>query len=88
MRPDRRATRRTAMQVGPLQLLLIAVLALLLFGGRNKISSLMKDFAEGIKGFRKGLAEDEDKQAAPATRINDDPKTVDTTAAAKDRAGA
>lgn len=78
------------MQVGPLQLLLVAVLALLLFGGRNKISNLMKDFAEGIKGFRKGLAEEEDKgAAAQSSRLPEDGKTVDTTAAAaKDRAGA
>jgi sec-independent protein translocase protein TatA len=35
-------------------LILIGV-ALLLFGGRNKISELMGDFARGIKSFREGL---------------------------------
>ena len=48
------------------QLLIVLVLALLLFGGRGKISSIMGDFAKGIKAFRKGLQEDdklEDKSA-------------------------
>ena len=49
------------------QLLIVLVLALLLFGGRGKISSIMGDFAKGIKAFRKGLQDDdkavEDKSA-------------------------
>lgn len=48
------------MAVGPWQILIVIVLALLLFGGGGKISSLMGDFAKGIKAFRKGL-QDEDK---------------------------
>ena len=42
------------------QILVIAILALLLFG-RGRISDLMGDVAKGIKSFRKGLSEDEDK---------------------------
>lgn len=49
------------MAVGPWQILIIVVLALLLFGGGGKISSLMGDFAKGIKAFRKGLQEDDSK---------------------------
>lgn len=45
--------------VGPLQLLLLALVVLLLFGGRGRISSIMGDLATGIKSFRKGLADDE-----------------------------
>ena len=45
--------------------LLVAVVVLLLFGGRGKISELMGDFAKGIKSFKKGLAEDE-KPEEPA----------------------
>lgn len=71
------------MQVGPLQLLVILVLALLLFGGRGKLSSIMTDLASGIKGFRKGLAEDEPK-ASDAARVND-ARTIDATATAKDK---
>ncbi len=38
--------------------LIVAVVVLLLFGGRGKISSLMGDFAQGIKAFKKGMSED------------------------------
>jgi len=40
------------------QLLIVVVLALLLFGGRGKISSIMGDVGKGIKSFRKGLNEE------------------------------
>lgn len=45
--------------VGPLQIIVIAVVALILFGGRGKISSVMGDLAKGIKSFRKGLKDDD-----------------------------
>jgi sec-independent protein translocase protein TatA len=41
-------------------LLLFALVAVLLFGGSGKISSIMGDFAKGIKSFKKGLADDEE----------------------------
>ena len=41
------------------QLLIVAVVALLLFGGRGRISSIMGDLAKGITSFRKGLKEEE-----------------------------
>ncbi|WP_319773652.1 twin-arginine translocase TatA/TatE family subunit [Breoghania sp.] len=50
------------------QILIIAVVAILLFG-RGRISDLMGDVAKGIKSFKKGMAEDDD---APA-----DGKTID-----------
>ena len=55
-------------------LLALLAVALLLFGGRGKISSLMGDFAEGIKAFKKGMAEDEKTAAVtpPAEQ-----KTID-----------
>jgi sec-independent protein translocase protein TatA len=43
----------------PFHLLLIAIAALLLFGGRGKLSGLMGDAAKGIKAFKEGL-KDED----------------------------
>ena len=33
--------------------------ALLLFGGKGKISDIMGDMAKGIKSFKKGMADDE-----------------------------
>ncbi len=43
--------------------IILGAVVLLLFGGKGKISDLMGDFAKGIKSFKKGLAEDEDKPA-------------------------
>jgi sec-independent protein translocase protein TatA len=40
--------------------LLVIVFAMLLFGGRGKISDLMGDVAKGIKSFRQGLNEPDD----------------------------
>jgi sec-independent protein translocase protein TatA len=45
--------------------LIFLVVALLLFGGSGKISSIMGDVAKGIKSFKKGMSEDE-TAAAPA----------------------
>jgi sec-independent protein translocase protein TatA len=41
-------------------LLAFAAVALLLFGGRGKISDLMGDVAKGIRSFRQGLNDPED----------------------------
>ena len=41
-------------------ILILAVIVLLLFGGRGKISDLMGDVAKGIKSFRSGLNDPED----------------------------
>src|SRR5205807_6995352 len=54
--------------------ILVLGVALLLFGGRGKISELMGDFAKGIKSFKKGLTEEEKTEAEPP-KI--DPKTID-----------
>jgi sec-independent protein translocase protein TatA len=43
-------------------LLILAVVVLILFGGKGKISELMGDVAKGIKSFKKGLSDDD---AAP-----------------------
>ncbi|MHA1524931.1 MAG: twin-arginine translocase TatA/TatE family subunit [Alphaproteobacteria bacterium] len=59
---------------GWLQILLVIVLAILLFGGRGKISDVMGDFAKGIKSFKKGIQEDPD---AESTSAENDPKTID-----------
>ena len=65
-------------------ILLIAVVALLLFGGRGKISGIMGDTAKGIKAFREGLkgeeaaAEEEAPLTAPLPKAT--PKTGPKTA--------
>ena len=55
--------------------LIVIVVVMLLFGGRGKISSLMGDFAQGIKAFKKGMSEDEKAEADPAKP--DTLKTID-----------
>ena len=59
---------------------IIIAVALLLFGGRGKISSLMGDFAEGIKAFKKGM-QDEDKPVTAEPKANEPVKTIDHKAA-------
>ena len=54
--------------------LIVIVVVMLLFGGRGKISSLMGDFAQGIKAFKKGMSEDE--KAAEAAK-SEPVKTID-----------
>lgn len=58
----------------------VAVVVLLLFGGRGKLSSLMGDAAKGINAFKKGLKESSDGDAAAA---EEKPKPIeaDTTTA-------
>ena len=55
-------------------ILIVAMIAVLLFGGRGKISDLMGDFAKGIKSFKKGLSEDEKAEDEPKV---DPVKTID-----------
>ena len=45
---------------------LVGGVALILFGGRGKISDLMGDMAKGIKAFKKGLADEETPVASAA----------------------
>ena len=44
-------------------ILLVAFLVLVLFG-RGKVSDLMADVAKGVKAFKKGLTEGDQKEAA------------------------
>ena len=46
-------------------ILILAMVALLLFGGRGKISDLMGDVAQGIKAFKKGMQDDEKTAEKP-----------------------
>lgn len=51
------------MNIGPWQLIIIALVILVLFG-RGRISEMMGDFGKGIKSFKQGMS-DEDKSAPP-----------------------
>ena len=55
--------------------LLLAGVALILFGGRGKVSDLMGDFGKGINSFKKGLADGS----------KEDPKVINAEAKEKDK---
>ena len=67
-----------------MQLLIVLIVALLLFGGRGRISSIMTDMAKGMRSFRKGLNDDDDEESADKSddkkrpQLNDD-KMVNVT---------
>ena len=73
--PDKGCFWRKSMlgQIGPLQIIIIAVVVILLFG-RGKISELMGDVAKGINSFKKGL-KDQDEDVASIEEGKD--KVVD-----------
>jgi len=53
---------------------IVVIAVVLLLFGRGKISELMGDVAQGIKSFKKGMAEDEEKPAEPA---KPEPKVIE-----------
>ena len=59
--------------ISPIQLLIVLVLALLFFGGRGKISAMMADLAKGVRSFREGLNDGDEKKPEETA-----PKSIDT----------
>ena len=55
--------------------MLFGAVALLLFGGKGKISDLMGDVAKGVKSFKKGLADDDEEK--PASAPTTAPRTIE-----------
>jgi sec-independent protein translocase protein TatA len=55
--------------------LIVGAVLLLVFGGRGKISDMMGDVAKGIKAFKKGMAEDDNDEAA--AKADAPVKTID-----------
>ena len=56
----------------------VVIAVVLLLFGRGKISDLMGDVAQGIKAFKKGMADDEVKPADKSDPV----KTIDSAPAA------
>jgi sec-independent protein translocase protein TatA len=65
--------------------LIVGAVGLLVFGGRGKLSAIMKDAAEGIKGFRAGLSDEKTPAAKEAEKVNDN-LTVEATTKSKTEA--
>jgi sec-independent protein translocase protein TatA len=65
-------------------ILLLAVIVMVLFGGRGKISDFMGDFAKGIKSFKKGLSDEEATPPPPPPRTIDVERRDETKTPNKD----
>jgi len=57
-------------------ILILALIALVLFGGRGKVSDLMGDFGRGINSFKKGLNEKDDPKVINAETAEKPKDTV------------
>jgi sec-independent protein translocase protein TatA len=68
------------MQVGPWQILIVAIVVLVLFG-RGKISNLMGEVGKGITAFKKGVNDGQQELENAAKDA-----TKDVTASEKDKA--
>ncbi len=72
------------------QWVVIAVLVLLLFGGRGKLSGLMGDAAKGIRAFKKGLKDPDSADSAaaeePAKTLNAETRAAASETEKKDEA--
>jgi sec-independent protein translocase protein TatA len=63
--------------------LLVIGVGVLLFGGKGKVSSVMGDFAKGIKAFKAGMKEPEEETAAnPPTQVSPPGAATSTAGAA------
>jgi sec-independent protein translocase protein TatA len=66
--------------------LVVLAVILVLFGGGNKISGLMGDFAKGIKSFKKNMSEpDDESMEASAGKPSGTLAAPDAQAAATNR---
>jgi sec-independent protein translocase protein TatA len=61
--------------------LIVGIIVLLLFG-KGRFSDMMGDVAKGLKSFKKGMSEDDEKPAEPPQRLEgriEGDRTVHTT---------
>jgi sec-independent protein translocase protein TatA len=66
----------------PIGIIVILIIAVLVFGGRGKISAIMGDLGKGITSFKKGL---KDEGASDASKASDPAdNAVDVTPPKKD----
>lgn len=66
--------------LSPIHWLLVIGVAVLLFGGRGKISGIMGDFAHGIKAFKAGMKDPDEETSGPVHQVTP-PAAAATTAA-------
>ncbi|MBV8683418.1 MAG: twin-arginine translocase TatA/TatE family subunit [Caulobacteraceae bacterium] len=66
--------------LSPWHILLLALVVLLVFGGRGKLSGIMGDAAKGIRAFRDGLKGEEPPPPPPAQPLARPESEKDTVA--------
>jgi sec-independent protein translocase protein TatA len=64
-------------------ILIFAIILLLLFGG-SRFSNMMGDVAKGLKSFKQGMADDEEKPRASDQRQLPPQQPIDVTPRASD----
>ncbi|MDB5449367.1 MAG: twin-arginine translocation protein TatA/E family subunit [Phenylobacterium sp.] len=67
--------------LSPSHLMILALVFLLVFGGRTKLSGIMGDAAKGIRAFRDGLKHDQpgpagERPPAPTERRSDNSSVI------------
>ncbi len=72
------------MQMGPLQILLIAIVVLVLFG-RGKIANLMGEVGKGITAFKKGVSDGSAELEKDASAAAKDVTPAENDPAVKDK---
>ncbi|MEO7864259.1 MAG: twin-arginine translocase TatA/TatE family subunit [Sphingomicrobium sp.] len=70
---------------GLIHWVIVAVLLLLLFGG-SRFSSMMGDVAKGLKSFKQGMADEDDKKSLPSSQAPPQQQPIDITARPADPA--
>jgi sec-independent protein translocase protein TatA len=67
--------------LSPWHLIIIAIVLLVVFGGRGKLSSVMGDAAKGIRAFRDGLKDEHgETPTAPPASLPQNPAEKDPVA--------
>lgn len=66
------------------QIAIVVFLAVILFGGRGKISNIMGDVANGIKSFKKGMKDEPEDASARVEKGAEE--AIDVTPANKEKA--
>ena len=54
---------------------IVAIVVLLLFGGRGKLSAMMGDAAKGVKAFKDGLKDTDEAKSSDEQRAGALPRT-------------
>ena len=75
----------TPLMIGTTELLLIAGIALLLFGGK-KLPEMMRGMGKGVKSFKEGLAEPSEQEMEQMRRMQEEEEQKESPQQADDTA--